>query len=386
MVPRRRRVAFLLNHAAPHQAPHVAPYAFRLSQIAPEVAVDVLCATEAEAAFVRDIAQGYPGQRARVEVLRLPAALEWAVARMEGAFFARKVALLRWHVRRLAGYGAVVAPEKTVLQIERPLRRAGVRLIHTGHGGVGVFRALSQPDLRLGRFDMLLAPSESAVRPLLAAGAVRSEAVTLTGAVKLEAMARLRRPRAAPFGDGKPVALYNPHHRGLASSWGAMGQAVVAHFRAQTAMNLIVAPHVLLFRRPLGRGARRPAWLCDGESVRVDPGGRAAIDMTNVDAADLYIGDASSQVFEFFARPRPCVFLNPARRPWRDDPAFAVWACGPVVESPAALGPALERAWAEMDAFAPIQRAALAEAYAHIDDAVSLRGARAILTVLDGGP
>jgi len=382
---RPRRVAFLLNHAAPHQVPHVAPYAFRLSQIAPDVAVDILCSTQGEADFARDLSAGYPGQRARIETLTLPPALEWAAARLEGAFFARKTALLRWHARRLAGYAVVAAPEKTVLQIAAPLRRAGVRLVHTGHGGAGVFRALSPPDARLGRFDLLLAPSAAALAPLIASGAVRADRVTLTGAAKLEAMARLRRPRTRLFGDDRPVALYNPHHRGLASSWAAMGRDVVAHFQAQDAMNLIVAPHVLLFRRPMGRGARRPAWLRDGGPVRVDQGGRAAIDMTLADAADVYIGDASSQVFEFIARPRPCVFLNPARRAWRDDPAFALWRCGPVVETAAELGAALTQARDQMARYAPIQAAALARAYAHVDDAVSLRGAEAILALMDEG-
>ena len=36
-----------------------------------------------------------------------------------------------------------------------------------------------------------------------------------------------------------------------------------------------------------------------------------------VRAASLYIGDASSQVYEFLERPRPCIFVNCHGVEWR---------------------------------------------------------------------
>jgi hypothetical protein len=54
--------------------------------------------------------------------------------------------------------------------------------------------------------------------------------------------------------------------------------------------------------------------------------------MTYTDAADIYIGDASSQVYEFIRRPRPCFFLNPRGHAWQDNPDFAHWRAGHVLD------------------------------------------------------
>src|SRR3546814_19981036 len=47
-------------------------------------------------------------------------------------------------------------------------------------------------------------------------------------------------------------------------------------------------------------------------------------------AADIYLGDTSSQVVELLMQPRPCVFLAPLGVDWHDDPSYAMWAAGEV--------------------------------------------------------
>ena len=65
---------------------------------------------------------------------------------------------------------------------------------------------------------------------------------------------------------------------------------------------------------------------------------------TYTQAADVYIGDASSQVYEFIRKPRPCIFLNLDRIDWRSNPAYAHWNLGQVIESIDDLPAALARA------------------------------------------
>jgi CDP-glycerol glycerophosphotransferase (TagB/SpsB family) len=67
--------------------------------------------------------------------------------------------------------------------------------------------------------------------------------------------------------------------------------------------------------------------------------------MTYTQAADLYLGDVSSQVYEFLYRPRPCVFLNPGHVAWQQDANYLFWDCGPVVEKIAELDAALAHAF-----------------------------------------
>ena len=64
----------------------------------------------------------------------------------------------------------------------------------------------------------------------------------------------------------------------------------------------------------------------------IDTGSPASLDMTYTDAADIYIGDASSQVYEFIRRPRPCFFLNSRGHAWQDNPDFAHWRAGHVLD------------------------------------------------------
>ena len=54
-------------------------------------------------------------------------------------------------------------------------------------------------------------------------------------------------------------------------------------------------------------------------------------------------------------RPRPCVFLDAHGVAWRDDPSYAQWHCGEVVDRLPGLLPALARAGAEHPRYAPVQ-------------------------------
>ena len=60
--------------------------------------------------------------------------------------------------------------------------------------------------------------------------------------------------------------------------------------------------------------------------------------MDYTDLADIYLGDVSSQVYEFLVRPRPCVFVDAHGFDWLRDPNFAHWAAGPVVHDMDELG------------------------------------------------
>src|SRR3546814_13029462 len=63
----------------------------------------------------------------------------------------------------------------------------------------------------------------------------------------------------------------------------------------------------------------------------IDTGSARSCDMSYARAADLYLGDASSQVYEFLLRPRPCVFLDTHATTWQNDPNYQHWLAGPVL-------------------------------------------------------
>ncbi len=48
-------------------------------------------------------------------------------------------------------------------------------------------------------------------------------------------------------------------------------------------------------------------------------------------SANVYIGDVSSQVYEFLYKKRPCIFLNNHKIEWRNNADYTMWHLGEVV-------------------------------------------------------
>jgi hypothetical protein len=167
------------------------------------------------------------------------------------------------------------------------------------------------------------------------------------------------------------LALYNPHFDPALSTWHRYGPAILDTMARIPEWNFIVAPHV----KTRGGPDAPPA----APNLVIDRGSARSIDMSYTQAADVYIGDVSSQVYEFIVRPRPCIFLNLAGIAWEDDPTYAHWRLGQVIESVGELGPALARAAELQPRFAAAQQRMLARSIDHSQLPASERQARAIL-------
>jgi len=153
--------------------------------------------------------------------------------------------------------------------------------------------------------------------------------------------------------DDRPVVLYNPHPSPHLSSWYRYGRAVLDWFVEHEEYQLVFAPHMMLFERRfvltidklrMDRPGRIDQRYLRAPNIRIDLGSRMASTMAYTNAADIYLGDASSQVYEFLLKPRPCIFLDAHETPWQGDENFAHWAAGPVIRDVAGLGNALKRA------------------------------------------
>jgi hypothetical protein len=378
------RVGFLLNHYEPHQVPHVVPTAFALSRLRPGWHVEIMCSTAAEAQFAAEIAALYPGERAVISRLHIPflaRALDPIVRQLS---FRRKRAVLRANASLFASLDALVIPELTSLALKDDPRLAHLRLIFTGHGmGDPQARGLGFFEPRSDRADLILLPSRRVRDLALGAGRLRGVPHGVTGYVKLEIA---KGPRPQLFRNGRPTVLYNPTQIREKTSWHRFGTRVLDHFARSERYNLIFAPHVLLFRRQFSRrGARLPRRFRTTSTMLIDLGSRASVDMTYLRAADIYLGDQSSQVYEFVNWPRPCVFLDAHGADWQSNPAFRSWSFGPVVDDPDRLGAAIERSVADFDRYRPVQEAAREEDQVRGDLAPSDRGATIIAEFLETG-
>lgn len=346
------KIGFLALAQA-HQHFHWLPAALELAS-RPGVSVDVLCPSRAGLKLIRSFD---PDRRLN---------LVWLPAQFHDGLFdlpsrKRVHILYRPLFRR---YPLLVTTESTSARLRQDpkFRSALIRIRH----GVGD-AATRVDDSRLNQFDLSLVGGVKDKQRLIAAGLATDENCIVTGYAKFE----LIRPPPPLFADDRPIALYNPHCRRDLSSWFLAGEALLREMERLDTWHFIVAPHVKL--------KAGPDLQSDAPNILIDRGSIRSIDMTYTQAASVYIGDGSSQVYEFLARPRPCIFVNAQRVAWQGNEQYAHFALGQVIERPEEIGPALAQAERLQAQFEPLQRAAIADS---IDDSTvpaSRRQADAIL-------
>lgn len=288
-----------------------------------------------------------------------------------------KEMVLRDNLAELDGYDAIFAVEMTV----SPIRKMGARhakLIYYPHGAGD--RAVTY-HRRVSGFDFALLPGPKYAERMLAQGLIHPNGFALPGYVKLETSDRLRAAQGPLFDNGRPIVLYSAHKVPGLQSWSAHIEPMLAAFSETDEYNLIVAPHVKLFHR---RSRKiRNAWEARSTpNVRIDTGSDLSVDMSYTTAADIFIGDVSSQVYEFLIRPRPCIFLNPHRVKWRGNPDFLHWTLGDVIEDPSELMRAIRNAHARHHLYVKKQEELVSASIGDCTPGASKRAADAVLAFM----
>ncbi|NNM77743.1 hypothetical protein HJG53_12575 [Sphingomonas sp. ID1715] len=380
------RVGFLFNHDQIHQIAHSLPIAIALL---PHAEVVLAATSEKLANEIRRIgaAAGHPwlsplrlGLSSRTSRL-----LEQGLGR---ALPARKLLVYRDNLEFFETLDALVVTERTSLMLKTRYGLSDLPIILADHGAgdrkIGFGREAS-------RFDHILAAGPKIRDRLIGEAGVEPARITITGYPKFD----LRRlaPATLPFAaSGRPAVLYNPHVSPHLSSWFTQGRRVLDFFLASDRYNLIFAPHVMLFERRWALSIdrlriARPRDLdrryFQAPNIHIDLGSPASTDMSYTDAADIYLGDVSSQIYEFLRRPRPALFLNAHHVSYDGDPNYAHWRAGPVISDAAELESGLRAASEEhAPRYASVQRELFDYTFDVQDEPSSARGARAILDYL----
>lgn len=164
-------------------------------------------------------------------------------------------------------------------------------------------------------------------------------------------------PVKSYFENDKPIVLYNPHFDAEFSSWDKFGVDILNYFSKQDTYNLIFAPHLHLFQQKKGNRNidEIPQEIFDSKNIYIDLGSSDSVNMQYTRVADLYLGDVSSQVYEFIINPRPCLFLNPSAINYDHKFDYRFWQCGPVIENLADFSSAIKFSFETFKDFEPIQ-------------------------------
>ncbi|HVJ00105.1 MAG TPA: hypothetical protein VM657_13675 [Sphingomonas sp.] len=353
--------------------PHLYPIVEALAEAAPELPIDLWVSTSVHEALIGGWLADAGIASARIR--RAP-----GYRRLAGYENGRnpplpaKLPMLFRLAPRLNRAAMVVSAEQTSLWLPRvlPMRPRFINVLH------GAGSMMTRGDKRRKAAWKTLVPGEGECEALAAHG-VDPGSVVAIGYVK--AAFRHRTATRPPFAEERPIVLYAPHWQQHRSSWWEWGERAIETVLASDRYNLIFAPHQRLAEKaPEVR--EMAARIADRADVHCDLDSFAMVDGSYTAAADLYLGDTSSQVVEFLMRPRPCVFLDPLAVKWAGDPSYAMWAAGEVVTDVDALDAALERAPAWHSGFVAAQRAFAEAQLGDISGAAAARAARLILDAL----
>ncbi len=386
-----KRICFLFNHDQTHQLAHSLPIALALAARGEHRIVLAF----AKPAIRREIErQADPAVLAKVELVQLGlkrGGSQVLATALERLVPATKLLLYRDNLDFFRSFDAVVVSEKTTLLLKTRYGLDNVKLIHTRHGAGD--RAIGfNPES--AKFDLVLVSGPKIRDRLMADAGLAPDRIALVGYPKFDLCADNHFADTFPAPE-RPTVLYNPHPSPKLSSWFRHGAQVLEAFRGQDRYNLIFAPHVMLFERkwvvtvdpPSFARVRPPGPEFAGEArIHIDTGSAASSDMSYTNRADLYLGDVSSQIYEFLHTPRPCLFLNSHGVDWHGDPNYLHWQAGPVLESADGLLDAIDAALALYPDYVSAQKALIDATFSLSDRPSAERAADAITAFLEGTP
>ena len=379
------RIGFLFNHDQIHQVAHSLPIALALARGGLDFEIVVATTNRRLTDEVIRLGGGRIGHDVRLVELGLTRrASKLLAAATEMMLPATKLLVYGDNLDFFRSLDILVVAEKTSLILKTRYRLKDLKIVHTRHGAGD--RAIGFDKASAG-FDHVLVSGRKIRDRLIHETGVDPAKISIVGYPKFDLL-----PAGVTthplLDDGRPVVLYNPHVSPHLSSWYQVGRRILDWFVEHDDHHLIFAPHVMLFERPfvatidklrLDRAGRIEERYLRAPNIHIDLGSRLSTTMAYTQRADLYLGDVSSQVYEFMLEPRPCVFLNSHRFAWRGDPNFAHWCAGPVIEDVGGLDAAMARSRHEHEAvWRPIQEVLFSQSFDLTEQPSAERAARAV--------
>jgi hypothetical protein len=345
-------IVFLFNHDAGHQVAHLAGIAGAFALQENGLRAVIAFGSEATKKEVEKLLS--PAQIAALEwqSLALPKPLEVLTRGLNKLVPVHRLMRLYYHSGLLRQCSAIISTERTCLTLKRHWSRFRGRnsrpaFICVPHGS-GDRNVSVHP--ALGEFDLLLVSGQKVQDQFIDAGIATADQFRIIGYAKFDIL-RGRVPEVF-FDNDNPTFLYNPHFDPHLSSWFDHGADILECFyRNPDQYNLIFAPHVMLFYKkvhisPEYRVTRKrpdidPKYY-NAPNIRIDVDSARLFDMSYTLSADTYIGDVSSQVYEFLYRPRACFFIDTHSNVAPNaPPEYDFWNNGPVVRNAQELLPLL---------------------------------------------
>jgi hypothetical protein len=364
------RVGFVFNHEAFHQIAHAAPILNAMVSYCSAMDFYAIASLpEARAVIKNYLAQE---SLAQVSLIDLPISkkVQPILQFLDKIVPASRLAFLYFNRHFLNSFDALIAPDATLLKVRQFFGVKHPKLIYTNHGAgdrsITVHKALRN-------FDFLLLPGPKMRKRMHNRHLIKNDNYAVIGYLKFDACANTIKNPERFFKNNRPTIVYNPHFDPKLSSWYKMGIDVLEYFYHNKEYNLIFAPHVMLFKKRFHASVEHalvrmrydiPKKYKECDNILIDVASDRLIDMSYTMGSDLYIGDVSSQVYEFLLNPRPCLFLDPNKTAWVADENYKHWQAGPVITNTHDLADGLKNAFASHAArYSAIQKKLFLETF-----------------------
>jgi CDP-glycerol glycerophosphotransferase (TagB/SpsB family) len=367
---KKYRVGFLALNPPSHLY-HLAPIAFELSKMQ-NISVILYYSTNESLSLLEIISDCYPGNKC--QFVYLQTSLLHRLLRLFKKRPHPRVRNVIAHNRSvLLNHHALVMTDKHMLEFKSS---DGPKYICAYHGAGDRQTAFAS---RYNDFDLLLIAGRAKWERMQHTGIVDETKGKVVGYPKFDPPLSSSVPERF-FSDNKPVVIYAPHFNTNETSWYSWGLEVLEYFYRNQEFNLIFAPHVMLFSKC---NHNLPDKYLKAENMLIDVDSIRLSDMSYTKTADIYLGDVSSQVYEFIGyKTRPCLFLNPHNVSWQGKDNFRMWQTGNVVDQIEDLDLAVRTASDRFSTYQAIQEKIVEDTFSTLSTSPGQRAAEAIVDLL----
>ena len=346
-----RHFAFLFI-GGPHHFMHMAPVAASLSR-RENVRVTAYVSDQESAAELQTMLNQLGANSIDIKPLSISSWFD-TLGNIIPKWKSWKLVRLLWWCKDIVSADAIVTAERTSTILKK-LPGTTPPFYHIPHGAGDRAKGFEK---RISLFDHVLVAGPKDRDRMIAEGLLPANQISVTGSVKLAGLRRLQKGKPKLFGNDRPVVLYNPHFDQSLASFDREARNVIDRLGDDERYNLIVAPHIRLFEE--ASETQKAEWqkLARPDQILIDLGSERSSDMTYTLGADIYLGDVSSQIYEFISNPRPAIFFNSHKVAWEGDENYRMWQLGDVVESSDDLIAALDRTAERHRHYRPLQEEA----------------------------
>ena len=284
--------------------------------------------------------------------------------------------------KRLLKYDALVFTDyNTSYLLKKKRQNEFPKFIFTFHGaGDGAYTFQET----VKEFDFLLINGKNFYNRLSEKKLLQNNENKIVGYSKFD-ITKIESKNKQLFDNKNITVVYNPHFKQELSSWYKEGLKILEFFYKHKEYNLIFAPHLKLFNE---KGKKENPDIdkkyYQAENIVIDVDSINLVNMTYTLNADVYLGDVSSQVYEFLIKPRPCIFINSHNVDWKDDDSYNHWKLGQVIKNTDNFKEVLKLAFENQTKYEDIQKELFEYNYdIQKDKTSSLRAAEAIIELLE---